>query len=248
MDIIANTNGGQIRGLKIKGNVLRFTGIPYAKQPVGALRFKAPVDPEPWIEIKDTTEFGPVSIQPYDEGEAVSKGSQSEDCLLLNIWTQGLDDNKKRPVMVWIHGGGFFTGSTTGPLYNGTFFAERGDVVLVSIQYRLGALGWLYLDELGGKEFRYSKNNGLLDQVAALKWVKNNIKNFGGDSDNITIFGESVGGTSVATLMVTPAAKGLFNKAIVQSGTFHHCRTQKKRGHHYRKVLWRHAVWTISMD
>jgi len=237
MDIIANTNCGRIRGLKVKGNVLRFTGIPYAKPPVGALRFKAPVDPEPWTEIKDTTEFGSTSIQPYDEGEIASKGPQSEDCLLLNIWTQGLDDNKKRPVMVWIHGGGFFTGGTTDPLYDGTVLAERGDLVLVSIQYRLGALGWLYLDELGGKEFYCSKNNGLLDQVAALKWVKNNIENFGGNPDNITIFGESVGGTSVATLMVTPAAKALFNKVIAQSGTFHHCRTQKKRGSHYRNVF-----------
>ena len=237
MDIIANTNCGKIGGLKVKGNVLRFTGIPYAKPPVGALRFKAPVDPEPWTEIKDTTEFGPASIQPYDEGEEASKGPQSEDCLLLNIWTQGFDDNKKRPVMVWIHGGGFFTGGTTDPLYDGTFFAERGDVVLVSIQYRLGALGWLYLDELGGKEFHCSKNNGLLDQVAALKWVKKNIENFGGDPDNITIFGESVGGSSVSALMVTPAAKGLFNKVIAQSGTFHHSRTQKKRGPHYRKVF-----------
>ena len=237
MDVIAKTNCGKIRGLKVKGNVLRFTGIPYAKPPDGALRFKAPVDPEPWTGVKDTTEFGPASIQPYDEGEAVSKGPQSEDCLLLNVWTQGLDDNKKRPVMVWIHGGGFFTGGTNNPLYNGTFFAERGDIVLVSIQYRLGALGWLYLDELGGKEFHCSKNNGLLDQVAALKWVKNNITNFGGDPDNITIFGESAGGSSVSALMVSPAAKGLFNKVIAQSGTFHHSRTQKKRGPHYRKVF-----------
>lgn len=237
MDIIANTNCGKIRGIKVNGNVFRFTGIPYAKPPVGAMRFKSPVDPEPWTGIKDTTEFGPISIQPYDEVEAASAGPQSEDCLLLNIWTQGLDDSKKRPVMVWIHGGGFFTGGTTDPLYDGTNFAERGDVVLVSIQYRLGALGWLYLDELGGKEFQYAKNNGLLDQVAALKWVKNNIQNFGGDPDNITIFGESVGGTSVATLMVTPAAKGLFNKVIDQSGTFHNCRTHKKRGPHYRNVF-----------
>ncbi len=237
MDIIANTNCGKIRGLKVKGNVLRFTGVPYAEPPVGALRFKAPVDPEPWTEIKDTTEFGPTSIQPYDEGEVASMGPQSEDCLLLNIWTQGLDDNKKRPVMVWIHGGGFFTGGATDPLYDGASFAERGDVALVSIQYRLGALGWLYLDDLGGKKFHCSKNNGLLDQVAALRWVKNNIRDVGGDPDNITIFGESVGSSSVTALMVTPAAKGLFNKVIAQSGTFHHSRTQKKRGLHYRKVF-----------
>jgi len=217
--------------------VLRFTGIPFAKPPVGALRFKAPLDPEPWTGIKDATEFGPSSIQPYDEEEEVSPGAQSEDCLFLNIWTQGLDDDKKRPVMVWIHGGGFFTGSANDSWYDGSFFAKRGDVVLVSIQYRLGALGWLYLDELGGEEFSNSKNNGLLDQVAALRWVKHNIENFGGDPDNITIFGESVGGTSVATLIVTPTAKGLFNKAIVESGTFHNCRTQKKRGPHYRKVF-----------
>lgn len=234
MDIIANTHCGKIEGIKVKENVLRFTRIPYAKPPVGELRFKAPVEPEPWTEIKDTTEFGPASIQPYDEVETASHGPQSEDCLLLNIWTQGLDDRKKRPVMVWIHGGGFFTGGTNDPKYNGTYFAERGDVVLVSIQYRLGALGWLCLDELGGKEFRHSKNNGLLDQIAALKWVKDNIENFGGDPDNITIFGESAGGSSVTTLMVMPAAKGLFSKVIAQSGTFNYSRT-RERGRRYTK-------------
>ena len=139
--------------------------------------------------------------------------------------------------MVWIHGGGFFTGGANDSWYDGTNFAERGDVVLVSIQYRLGALGWLFLDELGGKEFSSSKNNGLLDQVAALRWVKNNIENFGGDPDNITIFGESVGSSSVCALMVTPSAKGLFSKVIAESGTFHHSRTHKKRGPHYRKVF-----------
>lgn len=122
MDINANTNYGKIRGIKVKENVLRFTGIPFAKPPVGALRFKAPVDPEPWTGIKDAIEFGPASIQPYDEGETISRGSQCEDCLLLNIWTQGLDDTKKRPVMVWIHGGGFFTGGTNNSWYDGSFF------------------------------------------------------------------------------------------------------------------------------
>jgi para-nitrobenzyl esterase len=237
MDIIANTDYGKIIGKKVTENVLRFAGIPYARPPVGGLRFKAPVDPEPWTGIKDTTEFGPASIQPYDEIEKASHGPQSEDCLLLNIWTQGLDNNKKRPVMVWIHGGGFYTGGTNDPAYDGACFAERGDVVLVSIQYRLGALGWLYLDELGGEEYRYAKNNGLLDQIAALKWVKNNIENFGGDPDNITIFGQSAGGASVTTLMVAPAAKGLFNKVIAQSGTFHHSRTQKERSIHYTKIF-----------
>jgi len=234
MDIIANTNYGKIRGIKVSEKILRFTGIPYANPPVGGLRFKAPQDPEPWTGIKDTTEFGPASIQPYDEIEKASHGPQSEDCLLLNIWTQGLDNNKKRPVMVWIHGGGFYTGGTNDPAYDGACFAERGDVVLVSIQYRLGALGWLYLDELGGEEFRHSKNNGLLDQVAALRWVKNNIENFGGDPDNITIFGESAGGASVSLLMVMPAAKGLFNKVIAQSGTFRYSRN-KERGQYYTK-------------
>jgi len=237
MEIVANTSYGKIKGIKVKESIFRFTGIPFAKPPVGELRFKAPVDPEPWTGIRDATEFGPASIQPYDEEVAVSLGAQSENCLFLNIWTQGLDDKKDRPVMVWIHGGGFFTGGASDSWYDGSFFAQRGDVVLVSIQYRLGALGWIYLDRLGGEEFRHSKNNGLLDQVAALRWIKRNIENFGGDPNNITIFGESVGGTSVATLMVTPTARGLFNKAIVQSGTFHNCRTQKKRGPHYNKIF-----------
>jgi len=240
MDIIANTNYGKIRGIKVKDNVLRFTGVPYAKPPVGALRFKAPVEPEPWTEIKDTTEFGPASIQPYDEVEVASHGPQSEDCLLLNIWTQGLDNKKKRPVMVWIHGGGYFTGGTTDPAYDGAMFVKRGDVVLVTIQYRLGALGWLYLDEVTGKEFRDSKNNGLLDQAVALRWVKDNIENFGGDPDNIMIFGESAGGSSVTTLMVMPTAKGLFSKVIAQSCTFKYSRN-KERGRRYTKAFMKES-------
>ncbi len=237
MEIIAKTDCGKIKGIKVKENVLRFTGIPFAKPPVGKLRFKAPVDPEPWAGIKDTTEFGPAAIQPHDEEENVSMGSQSEDCLQLNIWTQGLNDKKNRPVMVWVHGGGFFTGGTNDPWYDGTSFVERGDVVMVTIQYRLGALGWLYLDEADGKEFHSSKNNGLLDQVAALRWVKGNVDNFGGDPDNITIFGESVGSSSVCALMVTPSAKNLFNKVIAQSGTFHHFLTHNKRGPHYKNAF-----------
>ena len=204
MKVTSNTSHGQIKGKKITENVLRFTGIPFAKPPVGELRFKAPVEPVPMTDTKECTEFGPASIQPLDDVETASAGPQSEDCLSLNIWTQGLDDNKKRPVMVWIHGGGFFTGGANDPIYDGTQLAERGDVVLVSIQYRLGALGFLYLDELGGETFSNSKNNGMLDQVAALKWIKNNIQNFGGDPDNVTIFGESAGGASVSLLMVMP--------------------------------------------
>lgn len=215
---VAETDYGKVKGKKVTEKVIRFAGIPYAKEPVGDLRFKPPLDPDPWEAVLDATEFGPICIQPVLDEELAPAELQSEDCLRLNVWTQGLEG--KRPVMVFIHGGAYFLETTRDPLYDGTSFAERGDVVLVSLDYRLGALGFLYLDEAGGETYKFAKNVGLLDQFKALQWVKANIARFGGDPDNITIFGESAGGSSVSNLMIMPGAKGLFDKAIVESATF----------------------------
>lgn len=161
--------------------------------------------------------FGPVAPQTENQIGSASTQEQSEDCLSLNVWTPMADD-KHRPVMVWIHGGGFTNGSGSDEWYDGSTFSERGDVVVVTLNYRLGALGFLYLGGVGGPEYAKSGNLGLLDQVAALKWVRDNIAAFGGDPGNVTIFGESAGSMSVCTLMGIPAARGLFHKAIAESG------------------------------
>ena len=141
----------------------------------------------------------------------------SEDCLYLNVWTPGVGSGG-RPVMVWIHGGGYSIGSGSWPLYDGASLARRGDVVVVTVNHRLGALGYLYLGELGGEEFATSGNNGNLDLVAVLEWVRDNIGAFGGDPANVTIFGESGGGAKVSCLLVMPSARGLFHRAAIQSG------------------------------
>ncbi len=217
---VAHTKYGDIEGFE-KNGIHNFRGIPYAKPPIGELRFKAPVEPSNWEDLKDCTKFGPVSWQsPGMLGGLVPEQELdcSEDCLSLNIQTPGLDD-KKRPVLFWIHGGAFVGGSGSTPWYNGQSFASRGDVVVVSINYRLGVLGFLQLGEILGPEYQSSGLNGILDQVAALKFVRENIENFGGDPENVTIFGESAGAMSVGTLLGLPRAKGLFHKAILQSGS-----------------------------
>ncbi len=233
---VVTTTSGRVRGRRVSDRVMRFTHIPYARAPLGEFRFLAPGSAVKWEGVRDGTEHGPSCIQPYDEVEANSLLEQSEDCLWLSIWTQGLDD-RKRPVMVFIHGGGFIGGGAGADFYDGTQFSERGDVVLVSIQYRVGITGWLDLEELGGEAYRNSKNNGLLDQLEALRWINANISNFGGDPDNITIFGESAGSSSVLTLMVMPAAKGLFQKVIGQSCTFDYHRTAERCRNTTRKFL-----------
>ncbi len=212
---VVETVYGKVSGTEVTEKVIRFANIPFAKAPVGELRFRAPQPPDRWEGVLDGTELGPVAVQ--SRGKAYAE-RQSEDCLRLTLWTPGLDD-KPRPVMVNIHGGGFTQGGATGPNVDGTQFAQRGDVVLVNIQYRLGALGWLYLDEFGGEAYRDAKNAGLLDQVLALRWVQENIARFGGDPGNVTIFGCSAGSASVTALMVMPRARGLFHKAIAESGT-----------------------------
>jgi para-nitrobenzyl esterase len=219
---IVETQYGKVQGVD-SGQVFVWKGIPYAQPPIGDLRFRAPQSPIPWSGVRDATAFGLASVQSSRMTQsffAANPEPLGEDCLYLNIWSPGADD-KRRPVLFWIHGGGFTFGSGSTPWYDGTAFATNGDEVVVTINYRLGALGFLYLADLGGKEKELSSNCGLLDQVAALQWVRANIAAFGGDPDNVTIFGESAGAMSIGTLLAMPVAKGLFQKAILQSGASH---------------------------
>jgi para-nitrobenzyl esterase len=209
---------GKLRGLQ-RDRHAAFLGVPYAKPPIGALRFLAPQAPAAWSGVRDAVAFGPsapqdpLSVAPY---KAVVP--ENEDCLYLNVYTPALDGTR-RPVLFWIHGGGFSHGAGTQPSYNGGPLAVRGDVVVVTINYRLGALGYLYLGGHGGEAWGAAANAGQLDQIAALRWVHDNIALFGGDPEQVTIFGESAGGVAVATLLAMPDAQGLFSKAIAQSGT-----------------------------
>ncbi len=210
------TRGGQVEG-EVQGSHFTFRGIPYAKPPVGALRFRPPEALESWSGVRPAHEFAASAPQggsdvPYME----ALGAKSEDCLYLNVYTPSSEG--KRPVLFWIHGGGFTLGSAGSALYDGGPLCERGDVVVVTINYRLGALGYLYLGAHGGERIGASANLGQLDQIAALEWVRDNIAAFGGDPDNVTIFGESAGSMAVCTLLVMPAAQGLFHRAIAQSG------------------------------
>jgi para-nitrobenzyl esterase len=219
MGPIVETRSGKVQGTEA-GGVQIFKGIPFAKPPVGDLRWLAPQREEPWHDVRDATQFSPESAQSPFPMAMLFGGEQpanSEDSLYLNVWTPGAD-GAKRPVMVWIHGGAFMNGSGSTPWYDGTRFALHGDVVVVTVNYRLASFGFLHLADLFGDEFEGSGNAGILDQVAALEWVRENIEAFGGDPANVTIFGESAGGGSVGTLLGLPSARGLFNAAIPQSG------------------------------
>lgn len=227
-----NTENGKVRGY-IQNGISIYKGIPYGT----AKRFETAVKPDSWEGIKSTTMYGPVSplINPTtsirDESEFVFDhdwGFPNEDCLSLNIWTPEASETKKRPVMFWIHGGGFTAGSSHElPSYDGENLAKKGDVVVVSINHRLNVLGFLDLSAYGGK-YKHSANNSILDMVLALEWVRDNISNFGGDPNNVTIFGQSGGGAKVNTLMAMPKAQGLFHKAINQSGSFRSAMLEKE--------------------
>jgi len=216
--VVVRTASGPVKGEDEKG-VLVFRGIRYAAPAVGTLRFRPPAPPIAWTEVRSALDFAPACPQLVEADPTENNNSvMAEDCLAVNVWTPGAD-NKKRPVMVWIHGGGFIEGSARNTWYDGATLAGHGDVVVVSMQYRLGAWGFLDVSDIGGQDFAQSANAGLLDQIAALKWVKENIAAFGGDPNNVTIFGQSAGSGSVGMLMVVPAARGLFHKAIMESGT-----------------------------
>jgi para-nitrobenzyl esterase len=216
---IAEIAQGKLQGLARDG-VLRFNGIPYAKPPVGALRWQAPEPAEGWSGTRDASRFGNIAPQVASASGDVlggTPGTRSEDCLYLNVQTPACDGGK-RAVMVWIHGGAFVTGAGSVGTYNGKYLVPRGDIVLVTINYRLGAFGFLNLRDASGGKLPGSGAEGLADQIAALRWVSDNIAQFGGDPGNVTIFGESAGGMSVGALLAAPAARGLFHKAIAQSG------------------------------
>ena len=204
--------GGTIQGT-IENDLTVFKGIPFAAPPVGDLRWKAPQPVEKWDGIKQTTEFAPSPIQGGNP-----PGGKSEDCLYLNVWTPAKSADENLPVLVWIYGGGFAGGSTAYPVHDGANLAKKG-VVLVSIAYRVGPLGFLAHPELTAENPNHvSGNYGLTDQIAGLEWIQNNIAAFGGNPDKVTIFGESAGGIAVSMLCASPLAKGLFHGAVSQSG------------------------------
>ena len=217
---IVETSAGKVRGVVVDGMKV-FKGIPYGASTSGKNRFIPPVRPAAWTETRDALAFGPTAPQTADNSGTTAAGSptqQSEDCLVLNVYTPGLSDGRKRPVMVWLHGGGFSSGSGSGRILDGTALAHTRDVVVVTINHRLNVFGYTYLGEAMGSDFAPSSSVGLLDIVAALEWVRDNIVGFGGDPNLVTIFGQSGGGRKVATLMSMPSARGLFHRAIIESG------------------------------
>ena len=223
--IVADTTFGKIRGVDANG-ICMFKGIPYGASTAGKNRFMPPANPVRWTGVKDTLEFGASAPQnepgkPVVTSDVAVAGAgltaESEDCLVLNVWTPAVSDGRKRPVMFWCHGGGFSNGSGSSPITDGANLARRGDVVVVTVNHRLNVLGFANLTECG-PEFTQSGDAGMLDLVQALTWVRDNISQFGGDPSMVTIFGQSGGGRKVATLLAMPAAKGLFHRAIIESG------------------------------
>jgi para-nitrobenzyl esterase len=216
------TTAGKVRGL-VRYGVNQFYGVPYSASTAGVNRFMPPVKPASWTGVRDCFQVGERS--PQDEEGPISevfsldrREPMGEDCLKVNVYTPGLD-NRRRPVMVWLHGGGFSGGSGNWLLYDGTNLARKEDVVMVGVNHRLNLFGFLYLADLGGEKWANASNAGMQDIVAALAWIKENIAAFGGDPDKVTIFGQSGGGGKVCTLMAMPSAKGLFHRAIAMSGS-----------------------------
>ncbi|MGG1553011.1 carboxylesterase/lipase family protein [Paenibacillus ferrarius] len=219
---VVPTSCGPVRGVR-EDHILAFRGIPYAAPPVGAdRRFRPPLPPTSWDGVHDASLYGPAAPQPTTLD---FNPQQSEDCLTLNIWTPGTSV-PGRPVLFCIHGGGFTSGSGSAPALNGQTFAANGDIVVVTVNYRLGALGFLDLSAVLGADYASSGNTGLLDLIAALRWVQANIAAFGGDPSRITVMGHSAGAKSIGGLLVSPLADGLFHRAIAMSGAVQSIRDQ----------------------
>lgn len=217
MSPIVETESGRIEGLHQDGLYV-FRGVPYAAPPVGRHRWLPPQPASPWTGTREAKRFGAIAPQPpgMTPGLKEEPALQNEDCLFLNIYSPGLD-GERRPVMVWIHGGAFSMGSGSDAMYRNGAIASNGKVVLVTINYRLGVLGFVNLNELTGGAIPSTGNEGLLDQIAALRWVQRNIALFGGDPENVTLFGESAGAMSIGCLLTIPQARGLFHRAILES-------------------------------
>ena len=234
---IVETAAGKVRGVVADG-IAGFKGIPYGAPTGGANRFMPPRPPVPWAGIREASSYHAQAPQlpgrPQRRTELrtilgpADASPESEDCLTLNVWTPGLGDGAKRPVMVWLHGGAFAYGSGNRAVADGANLARRGDVVVVSVNHRLNIFGFLHLAEIGGERYAHSGNAGVLDLVAALEWVRDNIEAFGGDAGNVTIFGESGGGGKVSVLLAMPSARGLFHRAVIQSGASIRVRTSER--------------------
>ncbi len=219
---IVEISSGRVQG-SVEAGVNVFKGIPYGAPTGGANRFKAPQPVVPWTGVRDTLTYGPTAAQ----GTAKTP-SGAEDCLVLNVWSRGAAGGGRRPVMVWLHGGGFATLSGSSAMYDGGNLCLRGDVVVVTLNHRLNVFGYLHLSDVAGDEWGAAGNAGMLDIIQALQWVRSNIERFGGDPNNVTIFGESGGGRKVSTLLAMPDAKGLFHRAIIQSGPGLHLQPRDK--------------------
>lgn len=233
---IVDTTDGQLEGI-VQNGIFSFRGIPYTAPPINHLRWQPPQPVEPWTGVRSAKEFGSVSHQWMDSfpgqrhpveiiGNSILivPQSRSEDCLYLNVWTPGLD-NAKRPVMVWIHGGGLENGAGSQPNYDGASLARNGDVVVVTINMRLGPFGYLRLADVTNGQIPSTGNEGRMDEIAALQWVQKNIATFGGNPGNVTIFGQSAGAIEVACLIAASPAKGLFHRAILHSTATHSAQT-----------------------